>query len=298
MHWIQVSTCVSPNQAEAIEEGLMAAGAAAVTMQDAEDRPIFEPELGTTPLWQSTTVTGLFAAETDIDEALTIAHRVFNNFHHDVNIEFKREILENEDWTRKWIENFKPIQFGSRLWVCPSWCPVPDPQAVNLLLDPGLAFGTGTHPTTALCLTWLDQVPLSGKVVVDYGCGSGVLGIAALLLGAKQVIAIDNDPQALQASRDNALRNSISDSQLLTFLPQEAPHIEADVLVANILAQPLFELMDTMSALLKTEGKIAMSGILKPQAEKLLAHYATRYQMDTPTEKDGWVRLSGLKSAN
>ena len=297
MNWIQVRANVTPDTAEATEESLMAAGASAVTMQDAEDQPIFEPKLGTTPLWRHTIVTGLFSADDDIEQALNIAANVYAGLSQKPAPEFMVEILENEDWTRKWIENFKPIQFGKKLWVCPSWCSAPDPDAVNLLLDPGLAFGTGTHPTTSLCLQWLDQTDLKGKTLVDYGCGSGILGIAAILLGAKKVIAIDNDPQALQSTLDNAKRNNVPSTQLLTYLPEDKPELEADILIANILAQPLYDLRDQMSALLKPTGLIAMSGILEHQSEHLQQHYANQYSIDPSACEEGWVRLSGKKNA-
>ena len=295
MNWIQIKANVKPYNAEALEEGLSAAGASAVTMLDAEDQPILEPELGTTPLWRSTVVIGLFSADDDIESATKITRDVYKHLSGEEAPSLHKEILENEDWTRKWIENFKPLRFGDRLWVCPSWCDVPDENAVNLMLDPGLAFGTGTHPTTSLCLKWLDSVDLSNKSIVDYGCGSGVLGIAALLLGAKNLLAIDNDPQALLATHDNAARNNIDSACLQSSLPEDAPLVQSDVLLANILAQPLHELKDRMKEHLKPGGLIVMSGILEAQASGLLEHYKEDFRMNPPVIEDGWVRLSGQK---
>lgn len=293
MNWVQISATVDASNAEALEEGLLAAGASAVTLLDAADQPILEPALGTTPLWKDTTVLGLFQADEDIEEAKRISLEIYRNLSGDQAAQLNSEILENEDWTRKWIENFKPMQFGSRLWVCPSWLEQPDPNAVNLILDPGLAFGTGTHPTTALCLKWLDEQDLSGKTVVDYGCGSGILGIAALLLGAEKVYAIDNDPQALTATRDNAERNQIDANKVITLLPDEVGPIQADILIANILAQPLYALRDKMLSLLTAKGKLALSGVLDHQAAELNAYYRESAVMEEPVTQQEWARLSG-----
>lgn len=295
MHWIQLTCSLSPEHSEAFEEALLAAGASAVTMTDAQDQPIFEPELGTTPLWQSTSVTGLFSAESDMEAALKIANNVFEHLSGTPAPVIKTDLLENEDWTRKWIENFQPIKFGRALWVCPSWCEAPDPVGINLMLDPGLAFGTGTHPTTSLCLSWLDQADLKGKTVIDYGCGSGILGIAALLLGADKVIAVDNDPQALIATRDNARMNQIENDRLDTFLPEDLPEVKAELLLANILAKPLEQLRDHFHQLLIPQGQILLSGILESQSDMLIAHYSKAFEMAAPSINSGWVCLHGIQ---
>ncbi len=295
MNWIQITATVPAEQSDALEEALMAAGASAVTMEDAQDQPILEPELGTTPLWQLTTSTGLFEANIDLAEAKSLIGRVFNAITAQDPPTLVSEILENEDWTRKWIENFKPIRFGNRLWVCPSWTDIPDPDAVNIMLDPGLAFGTGTHPTTSLCLSWLDSAEIQGKSLVDFGCGSGILGIAALLLGARHVCAIDNDPQAVQATLDNARRNHINKQALDVYLPKDAPSTQADIVVANILAQPLHELKSTIAQLVGSGGQLVMSGILEAQWQSLSDHYQDKFIMSAPEIEDGWVRLHGVK---
>jgi len=284
MDWIQIKAEISPKLAEAMEESLLAAGACAVTLEDAQDQPVLEPERGTTPLWDHTIITGLFNADEDLDLVKSIAQNVFGNLSTEAFPEYRVEILENEDWTRKWIANFKPIQFGERLWICPSWHAIPDKNAVNLMLDPGLAFGTGTHPTTSLCLKWLDALAINDKdldkkTVIDYGCGSGILGIAALLLGASSVIGVDNDPQALLATHDNANRNSINPNAISTFLPEDAPNESADIMMANILAQPLYELRDRIASLTKPNGLIVLSGILEHQAAELSKHYTAHFQM-------------------
>jgi len=299
MNWIQVKAEVTPEQIEALEEGLLAAGAVSVTMQDGADQPILEPELGTMPVWDSTHVSALFEQDANMEEAQTIAQSVFKEYLPTVAFPaLQIDILENEDWTRKWIENFKPIACGERLWICPSWCEPPHAEAVNLLLDPGLAFGTGTHPTTFLCLEWLDQNDLSGKTVIDYGCGSGILGIAALLLGASRVIAIDNDPQALIATQDNAERNNIAPDAIECYLPEECPTVQADILLANILAQPLYELRNHLASLCKPNGEIVLSGILREQADGLIEHYSSQFDMQPALFKEDWSRLYGILFRN
>lgn len=297
MSWIQVKALISPTQAEAMEESLMAAGACSVTYQDAKDQPVLEPALGTTPLWDATTITGLFTADEDMQLAHQIASNVFRNLTQKDLPQYRVEILENQDWTRTWMEHFKPMQFGKRLWICPSWQEAPDINAVNLLLDPGLAFGTGTHPTTSLCLQWLDQQEdtLAGKTLIDYGCGSGILGIAGLLLGASKVIGVDNDPQALTASNDNLIRNSLDSKQLDTYLPDDLPEVSADILLANILAQPLYELRDRLAKLTKINGYIVLSGILEEQATELRQYYEEYFTMDEVVLENGWARLTGIK---
>jgi ribosomal protein L11 methyltransferase len=300
MSWIQIKANIPPSIAEAMEESLLAAGACAVTLEDAHDQPVLEPERGTTPLWDTTIITGLFSSDEDLNLVKKVSSSVFSGLSSEPFPEYRVEILENEDWTRKWIENFKPIQIGERLWICPSWHEIPNPEAVNLMLDPGLAFGTGTHPTTSLCLKWLDQHAtsekgLNGKAVIDYGCGSGILGIAALLLGAESVTGIDNDPQALLATHDNAERNQIKAGTIKTFLPDDAPDEKADILLANILAQPLYELRDNITSRLKPKGSLILSGILEHQAAELRAHYTTSFEMGAPAIEDGWARLTGTK---
>jgi len=297
MPWLQIKVMADPEQAERYEDMLLAAGCAVVTFQDGEDEPIFEPDLGTTPLWSQTVVTGLFAAEHDLTETLDLLHQAQdlafpNDSHKPV---FKAEILEDKDWEREWMDNYHPMQFGKRLWVCPSWREAPDPGAVNLMLDPGLAFGTGTHPTTALCLEWLDGQPLDDCLVIDYGCGSGILGIASLLLGARKVMAVDIDPQALLATRDNLLRNQLEDDRLNTYLPGEIPVIEADVLVANILAGPLVQLAPILSSLVRPGGRLLLSGLLPPQANEITLAYHGSFEMAPPVERDGWIRLTGIR---
>jgi len=296
MPWIQMKLEIPPALASAYEELLLAAGSCAVTLEDAADQPLFEPPLGTTPLWDTTRITGLFDAESDlaaIQRAVATAHAALAP---DLPLGQARfEILEDKDWEREWMDNFHPMRFGRRLWVCPSWKAVPDPSAANLMLDPGLAFGTGTHPTTALCLEWLDSQPLDDSTLIDYGCGSGILGIAALLLGAQELIATDIDPQALQATTDNAARNQIDARRMTLCYPNKMPPTQADFLVANILAGPLQELAPTLQALVKPGGKLALSGILDSQADAVVAAYQPWFELEPVVTRDEWVRISGTR---
>ncbi len=291
MPWLQVRLAITPEQAETYEDALLGVGAVSVTFMDAEDQPIFEPDLGTTPLWSNTHLLALFEADTDPTNLVAHLQLLTGGElpAHEI------EHIEDQDWERSWMDNFQPMRFGQRLWIVPSWHAAPEPNAVNLLLDPGLAFGTGTHPTTALCLEWLDGQELGNCDVIDFGCGSGILAIAALLLGAPQARGTDIDPQALEASRDNASRNGIDPARFPVYLPADMPQQPADVVVANILAGPLVSLAPQITALVKSGGRLALSGILAEQAEEVRTAYATTFDLDPTAEKDGWVRISGVK---
>ncbi|MBD1575813.1 MULTISPECIES: 50S ribosomal protein L11 methyltransferase [Vibrio] len=293
MPWIQIKLNATKANAEAIGDMLMEdTGALSVTFLDAKDTPIFEPLPGETRLWGETDILALYDAEIDTQLVLSqikASNMLAADFAHKV------EQIEDKDWEREWMDNFHPMQFGERLWICPSWRDVPDPTAVNVMLDPGLAFGTGTHPTTAVCLEWLDGLDLKGKTVIDFGCGSGILAIAAIKLGAAKVIGIDIDPQAIVASIENAKRNDVAD-QLELFLPQDQPEgLIADVVVANILAGPLRELSGVISSLVKPSGFLAMSGILDSQAEDVATYYAEQFNLDPIISQQEWCRVSGQK---
>ena len=236
MPWIQIKLNATNENAEQIGDMLMEeTGALSVTFLDAHDTPVFEPLPGETRLWGDTDILALYDAEADthfIIEQAKLSNLLPEGF------AFKVEQLEDKDWEREWMDNFHPMKFGERLWICPSWREVPEPDAVNVMLDPGLAFGTGTHPTTALCLEWLEGLDLAGKTVIDFGCGSGILAIAAIKLGAEKVIGIDIDPQALLASKDNAERNGVAE-QLNVFLPQDQPEgLIADVVCSEHFSRP------------------------------------------------------------
>lgn len=292
MPWIQLKINTTNQYAEQFSDLLEESGAVSVTFQDTYDNPVFEPLPGETRLWGNTDVIGLYDADIDTHQLISMLQGspLFSD-----EITYKIEQLEDKDWEREWMDNFHPMKFGQKLWICPSWREVPDPNAVNVMLDPGLAFGTGTHPTTSLCLQWLDSLDLKDKTVIDYGCGSGILAIAALKLGAKSVIGVDIDPQALQASRDNAERNHVSE-QLSLFLAKDLPaNLEADIVVANILAGPLKELEPNIEILVKPNGLVGLSGILATQADSVYQAYQADFQLDPIVTLDEWCRITGRK---
>ncbi|MEH0832803.1 50S ribosomal protein L11 methyltransferase [Pectobacterium cacticida] len=294
MPWIQLKINTSGNVAEQLGDAMIESGAVSVTFQDTHDTPVFEPLPGETRLWGDTDAIALYDAETDMDAVIAMLEQEPL-----LGVGFKHKIeqLEDKDWEREWMDNFHPMQFGKRLWICPSWREIPDPNAVNVMLDPGLAFGTGTHPTTALCLQWLDGLDLEGKTIIDFGCGSGILAIAALKLGAARAIGIDIDPQAIQASRDNAQRNGVSE-RLELYLPKDQPaDLSADVVVANILAGPLRELAPLISDLPKAGGHLGLSGVLATQADGVAEAYADKFTLDPVAEREEWCRITGLRKS-
>ncbi|GKX42426.1 50S ribosomal protein L11 methyltransferase [Pectobacterium odoriferum] len=295
MPWIQLKINTSGNVAEQLGDAMIESGAVSVTFQDTHDTPVFEPLPGETRLWGDTDAIALYDAETDMNAVIAMLEQEPL-----LGVGFKHKIeqLEDKDWEREWMDNFHPMQFGKRLWICPSWREIPDPNAVNVMLDPGLAFGTGTHPTTALCLQWLDGLDLEGKTIIDFGCGSGILAIAALKLGAARAIGIDIDPQAIQASRDNAQRNGVSE-RLELYLPKDQPaDLSADVVVANILAGPLRELAPLISDLPKAGGHLGLSGVLATQADGVAEAYADKFTLDPVAEREEWCRITGQRRAS
>ncbi len=282
----EVSLRLERHQYLATEILLDELDAVSISIVDAEDTPVFVKELNTTPLWPSITLTALFLEDVDlahvqntIEEALAAP------------IELSKQKLEEQDWQKKWMQNLQPIQFGERLWVCPSWITYPDPFAVNIQLEPGLAFGTGTHPTTELCLQWLANYPLSGKSVMDFGCGSGILSIAAYYLGAKQITAIDHDPQAIQATRANAIKNNVNLDKLNTILADRPTDQCCDVLIANVLLLPLLEFNTDFAKVMLPTSKIILSGILESQLEQVKQVYQTTFKLDNIHSKNEWLLI-------
>ncbi|MDZ4298562.1 MAG: 50S ribosomal protein L11 methyltransferase [Moraxellaceae bacterium] len=289
MSWLQLKIETQKSDATRYQDLLELAGAAAILMEDSGDQPLLEPPPGAQPLWDATRVIGLFVVDSEMDAVVEFLERQLGH----ALPAHKIDVLEDKDWERAWMDNYHPMCFGDRLWVVPSWTPAPNPDAINLLLDPGLAFGTGTHQTTALCLEWLDALDLKDAVVVDYGCGSGILAVAALLLGAREAWCVDLDPQALLATRDNAERNGVS-NRVKVFMPEDMPSVKADVVVANILAGPLAQLADTLTGFLKPSGQLALSGIITSQVDELVSAYSPWLALDTLATKDeDWCRLSG-----
>lgn len=291
MPWLQLKIVSPRTEVKKLESALLKTGAASVTLEDNADQPIFEPALGETPLWDQVRVTGLYDAEVNTAEITTkIANKLRGQIPH-----HKWEQLEDKDWEREWMNNYHAIRCGEHLWICPSWQQPPEPDKINLMLDPGLAFGTGTHPTTFMCMQWIDQQNFDGLDIVDYGCGSGILGIATLLMGAKKVIGVDIDPQALLATTENAKRNNLPEDAMPVFLPKDCPNSQADMMLANILAGPLAELAPALNAMTKVGGKICLSGILAVQADAVKAAYAQWFDFDPIATQEEWVRITGTK---
>jgi len=282
---------VTGDRVESVEDLLLELGALSTSLEDAGDHALLEPKPGETPIWPEAVVAGLFEADADA-ATLTLSLSAQLGIAPDT---ITREDLVERDWVRAWMDDFKPMRFGEQLWIVPTGYEPPDPGAVNLLLDPGLAFGTGTHPTTALCLEWLDANPPVDATCIDYGCGSGVLAIAALRLGARHCLGVDLDPQALAATRDNARRNDIADEQLPVCLPEDLQAGPVDLVMANILSGPLVELAPALSRLVRPGGKLILSGLLAEQAHTVASAYSDTFRMEAPKLKDGWGLLAGTR---
>jgi ribosomal protein L11 methyltransferase len=292
MPWLQVRLAITPHQAAVLEDQLLELGAVSVTFMDAEDQPIFEPDLGTTPLWTHTHLLALFEDGTDTDAVLAQLKLQRGG----ELPEYQVERIEDQDWERSWMDNFQPMRFGRRLWIVPGGMEIPGQAAgerharVEISLDPGLAFGTGTHPTTALCLEWLDAQPAVAGCVVDYGCGSGVLAIAAALLGAARVVCVDNDPQALEATAANAARNAVAD-RVHCLAPEAFAEAGADIVLANILAGPLMRLAPRLTQCVRAGGRIVLSGLLEEQLEEVAAAWCPTCAVTGSVVREGWARL-------
>ncbi len=292
MPWHQISVITDEDTAPRIADLFSNLGAVSVTYMDAEDEPVYEPAIGETKIWSNTQVIALF--ELDADPA-KIEARLLSQLPAQSTSSWKHEQLEDQEWERAWMEFYKPMKFGDKLWVCPTGQEQSEPGTVCLTLDPGLAFGTGTHPTTALCLEWLASHDLTGKTVIDYGCGSGILAIAALLLGAKQAYAIDIDPQALTATHDNAIKNNVQD-KISCYFPEQFSAQQTDVVLANILAKPLIELSGQICALLEPGGQLVLSGILQEQTDSVCNAYRHYLALNPPTQQEDWIRLDGTQN--
>ena len=295
MSWLTLTVDADADDADGLSEALMELGALSVDVHDASagtigERPIFgEPDEPPPSLWAHNRITALFAPDVQIEELL---HRAVQAAGLAKMPAYHVATLEDNDWVRLTQSQFEPIRISQRLWIVPTWHTPSDPSAINIVLDPGLAFGTGSHPTTQLCLRWLDNNLHQGESVLDYGCGSGILAIAALKLGAASAIGVDVDAQAIQASRDNAEANQVT-AQF--YLPDEAPKCQADIVVANILTNPLKLLAPLLAGSVRQGGRIALSGILSAQAEEVMQIYKQWFDLEPPIVEDGWVCLSGIK---
>jgi ribosomal protein L11 methyltransferase len=292
MTWLQLSIEASKPEAEQVAASLEAAGALSVTLADAADEPQLEPGPGETPLWSQIRVSALFDAD---PESEVLVGRLSRELGDELGADPLVERIADQVWERVWLDTFTPTRFGRRLWVCPHGQTPDDPEAILVALDPGLAFGTGHHPTTALCLEWLDGTALAGKSVLDYGCGSGILAIAALRLGAAQAIAVDHDPQALEATRDNAQANKVA-GRLAICRPDDLPDVTVDCVIANILAGPLIALAPRLVDALRPGGALALSGVLTDQVEAVSLAYSTRIALAPPQAREDWALISGLRT--
>ncbi len=293
MAWHQLSVITDQNTAPVLSDFLSELGAVSVTYTDAEDRPVYEPPPGETRIWEHTRVSALFELdiEPELVKTLVFSHFAVNQLQH-----WQQELIEDQVWERAWMEHYRPMKFGERLWVCPSGQEKYETGCVCMTLDPGLAFGTGTHPTTALCLEWLASNPVRDAVVIDYGCGSGILAVAALKLGARAAHCVDIDPQALEATRSNAEKNGVREG-IHCYLPEKFASPGADIVLANILAKPLIELTATIGGLVNPGGRLILSGILNEQAEAVAAAYRRQGLLfAAPAVREDWSRLDGTKT--
>ena len=288
--YVEIKLIVKSTLADTISDILEQLGSLAVTYEDAKDDPILEPLPGEFKLWPNTKITGLFEKGTDSKPIVHILNAILGD-----NIPIADTTLENRDWVRAWMDSFVPMSFGKRLWICPSTFHVDKEDAIVVKLDPGLAFGTGTHPTTALCLEFLDSKDLHDKEIIDFGCGSGILAIAALKLGAKRAIGLDIDSQAIIASTDNAKLNNVFDR--LTLINTQNPYTmdKTQILVANILSGPLCELEPIIASHVEKEGLLALSGLLEDQVDEVMDAYKNDFKDLEYKIKDGWALITGIK---
>ncbi len=297
MKWLQIHITVDQAQVDFTETLLSNLGAVSVTLDDAENQDLLEPLPGETPLWNKVIVTGIYAQEDDQEIDVNALETFIRTQMPDV--ELRSEFLEDQVWERSWMDYYEPIQIGEKYWIVPEWLEPPEADAVNIKLDPGLAFGTGNHASTFLCLQWLGTVDLKDKIVIDYGCGSGILGVAALLLGAKKVYATDIDPQAVLATKQNAELNGVLDN-LYVGLPEEFNATfkdqKADALVANILAGPLMSLAEEFSTLVKSEADFALAGVIEEQVADVSKVYSEFFDvLNVEQREENWCRISGKR---
>ncbi|MCK5897646.1 MAG: 50S ribosomal protein L11 methyltransferase [Methylococcales bacterium] len=294
MSWHQLSITTDEITAPLIADFFSECGAVSVTYMDAKDEPVYEPAIGETKIWQQTTVIGLYELKAD---PTIIKAKLWQQFETEKLLHWQLERIEDQAWERTWLEYYQPMKFADKLWVCPTDQAQNEVGTVCMTLDPALAFGTGTHATTALCLEWLASHDIKDKIVIDYGCGSGILAVAALLLGAKYAYAVDIDPQALTATKMNAEKNQVDD-KISLFLAQDFQPIEADLVLANILAKPLVELSTLITSLVKKDGQLILSGILNEQALDVQDAYKKQFDFSPVTQQQDWCRLDASKRLN
>ena len=292
MAWWQLSIQCTAAELEQTEDVLLELGALSISLADAKDEPLYEPLPGHTPVWQDSIVTGMFDT---VHTPEQLYHELSNRLPSHLIGSIRQSQLEDQDWIQAYRDHYFPIQCGEKLWIVPSWHEAPDPQAINIVLDPGLAFGTGGHPTTALCLAWLAENNIRDKTLIDYGCGSGILAIAACKLGAEKALGVDIDPQAIDASRQNAERNTIGKAHFALSLPKQMDRSPVDLLIANILSGPLVQLAQDLAELVKPGGKILLSGILSEQANEIQLAYQPFFELDPVCTREDWIRVTGTR---
>jgi ribosomal protein L11 methyltransferase len=296
MPWLQVSFPLKQAQVAAVESWLEDLGALAISLEDDADEPILELGPQEIRLWQEVRIQGLFDSGQDAE---ALRQSLVDQLGPESLAGLHLELIADQPWEQAWLKDFHPMRFGQRLWICPSGYRVDEPDALVIDLDPGLAFGSGTHPSTALCLSWLAEHPMDDKRIIDFGCGSGVLAIAALKLGAARAYGLDHDPQAILATRDNAERNGVLE-RLELFgpddrLPDQIDPKGTDILLANILANTLMQLEPLFAQLLAADKRVLLAGILAEQADELMDVYSRHFAIKVVAEQEGWVLLQGLR---
>mgnify|MGYP003385806438 CR=1 FL=1 len=296
MAWLQLRIDTDATQASTVELILDLLGATSITFEDAANQPMYEPPLGTNPLWHLTRITALFDADTDQQQLIDqLTEQLQVQTSKPEAPAYQLQLIEDKAWQTEWMKHIQPLRFGDNLWIVPEGFDTPEPDAVNLRFNPGLAFGTGSHPTTALCLEWLSQQDLNNKTLIDYGCGSGILGIAACMLGTRENHMVDIDTQALDSTRLNAQLNDQSDKQIRCYLPESFDNTQSDILVANILATPLIENAEKFSTLVPSKGLLALSGILYDQIDSVRSAYEQWFDFEPPSLKEEWVLLKASR---
>ena len=296
--WLQLTYHLTLDKLEQMETQLQLVKADAITIQDGENQPIFEPEPGTTPYWETMMIKALFTLHADVDPS-ELGNQLDTLIRSDQALlalpKPEMSVIDDEQWQKRCIKDFQPMPFGERLWIVPSWSEKPTNAAVSVFLDPGIAFGTGSHPTTSLCLKWLDEHISEPIHVIDYGCGSGILALSAIALGAQSALAIDIDPQAVTACRENVVKNQMADKIQCITVDQSNEQTQADCIMANILAKPLISLVDSFADMLKPKAKVVLSGILSNQIDIIITAFSSRFEHFRTQEEAGWGLVEAVK---
>ena len=289
MTWHQLELICSQDKLDTLSDYLEEWGAVSITIESPQQEILFEEKLHSKPSWENNKLIALFSEETVINPIIYAVNQQFPDSH------VTHSILEDQDWQNKWQQDYQPIKVSDRLWICSSWHTPSDSTAITIFLDPGLAFGTGTHPTTLMCLLWLEKIIRGGESFIDFGCGSGILAITAKKLGCSHVYALDIDDTALKVTHENAIKNQLKEEEIHTLLaPQQSPP-SCDLLIANILANPLIELAQHIASCVKPAGQIALSGLLDTQAKAVIQAYLPWFTLVKRIETEHWTCLCMTK---